>query len=254
MPVFTGWKPVPLEPGRKMFDPTYIDCFSGIDAPYQRIDARVKLAVSLTFIVVMTITVTSYPLRVVPFAFYVAMLAIASKLSPKVLLKRTLPAVPFFLFASLVLGFSKGSQAASAAFLKALFSVLSIIILVSTTRFSDLLKGLEGLKVPPIIVSMTAFVYRYLFIIADEYGHIKIARESRNFGGNKRWQWKAIGHSVGTLFLHSYERGDRIYSAMVARGYDGNIRTIGTQKIGTVDIIFAVASVSYLLLAGIIMP
>ncbi|MEK7851314.1 MAG: energy-coupling factor transporter transmembrane component T, partial [Deltaproteobacteria bacterium] len=131
-------------------------------------------------------------------------------------------------------------------------SVLSVIILVSTTRFSNLLKGLEGLKLPTLLVSMISFVYRYLFIIADEYGHIKIARESRNFGGSKRWQWKAIGHSVGTLFLHSYERGDRVYSAMVARGYEGNIRTLGVQKIRSMDIIFVAISIVYLLLAGLI--
>lgn len=237
-----------------MLDPTYIDSYSNIDAPYQRLDARVKLITTLAFVVIMALSVKDMPLRVMPFILFVIILAAISKLSPLVLFKRTLPALPFFLFASIVLGFSKGGEAAAAAFFKGSLSVLSVIILVSTTRFSDLLRGLEGLKVPKLLVSMISFVYRYLFIISDEYGHIKIARESRNFGGSKRWQWKTIGHSIGTLFLHSYERGDRIYSAMVARGYDGNIRTIGAQKIGAADIVFAVTSMVYLLLAGIIMP
>ena len=235
-----------------MFDPTYIDSYSNIDAPYQRLDARVKIIVTVAFVVIMAVSVNDRPLRVIPFSLLVIFLAAISRLSPKVLLRRMLPALPFFLFASLVLGFSKGSQAAVAAFLKAFFSVLSVIILVSTTRFSYLLKGLEGLKMPKIIVSMISFVYRYLFIIADEYGHIKIARESRNFGGNKLWQWKAIGHSVGTLFLHSYERGDRVYSAMVARGYEGNIMTLGVQAITRADIIFVAISIIYLLSAGLI--
>lgn len=235
-----------------MLDPTYIDSYSTVDAPYQRFDARVKIIMTLVFVVVMTLAVKDTPLRVAPFFFFVTVLAALSRLSPKVLLKRTLPALPFFLFASIVLGFSKGSEASLAAFLKGFLSVLSVIILVSTTRFSDLLRGLEGLKLPPLIVSMLSFVYRYLFIIADEYGHIKIARESRNFRGSRMWQWKTIGHSVGTLFLHSFERGSRVYSAMVARGYDGNIRTLRVQKIGTGDMIFTVASMVYLLLAGII--
>src|SRR3990172_11287524 len=200
-----------------MLDPTYIDSYSNINAPYQRLDARAKIIVTLAFVIIMAISVDVSPLRVIPFSLFIMFIAAISRISPIILLRRTLPALPFFLFASIVLGFSKGSEAAIAAFLKALLSVLSVIILVSTTRFSSLLKGLEGLKVPTLIVSMISFVYRYLFIIADEYGHIKIARESRNFGGNKLWQWKAIGHSVGTLFLHSYERGDRVYSAMVAR-------------------------------------
>lgn len=235
-----------------MFDPTYIDSYSNIDAPYQRLDARIKIIVTLAFVVSMALSVKDIPLRVIPFLVFIVFLAAISRLSPKVLLRRLLPALPFFLFASIVLGFSKGSHAAIAAFLKGFLSVLSVIILVSTTRFSNLLKGLEGLKVPVLIVSLISFVYRYLFIIADEYGHIKIARESRNFGGNKRWQWKTIGHSVGTLFLHSYERGDRVYSAMVARGYDGNIRTLGIQRIVRADIIFVAISIIYLLSAGLI--
>lgn len=235
-----------------MLDPTYIDSYSSVNAPYQRLDARVKIFVMLAFVVIMAISVDDIPLRVMPFFLFVVVLALISRMPPAVLLRRMLPALPFFLFASLVLGFSKGSQAAIASFLKAFLSVLSVIILVSTTRFSSLLKGLEGLKMPQILVSMISFVYRYLFIIADEYGHIKIARESRNFGGSKRWQWRAIGHSVGTLFLHSYERGDRVYSAMVARGYDGNIRTMGMRRIGGADIVFVVISMIYLLTAGLI--
>ena len=235
-----------------MFDPTYIDSYSNIDAPYQRLDARIKIIVTLAFVVIMALSVKDIPLKVIPFLVFIVFLTAISRLSPKVLLRRLLPALPFFLFASLVLGFSKGSHAAIAAFLKGFLSVLSVIILVSTTRFSNLLKGLEGLKVPVLIVSLISFVYRYLFIIADEYGHIKIARESRNFGGSKQWQWKTIGHSVGTLFLHSYERGDRVYSAMVARGYEGNIRTLGMQEIKRNDIVFAAISVIYLLAAGLV--
>lgn len=233
-----------------MLDPTYIDSYSSVDAPYQRLDARAKIIVTLTFVVIMAVSVGDSPLRVAPFFLFAMVLVLMSRIPVALLLMRMLPALPFFLFASLILGFSKGSQAAMAAFLKAFLSVLSVIILVSTTRFSNLLKGLEGLKLPTLLVSMISFVYRYLFIIADEYGHMKIARESRNFGGSKRWQWKAIGHSVGTLFLHSYERGDRVYSAMVARGYEGNIRTLGAQKIKKADIIFAVTSMVYLLIAG----
>lgn len=235
-----------------MLDPTYIDSYSGINAPYQRLDARVKIIATLALVIIMAISVDDRPLRVIPFFLFVAVLALISRIPAAVLLRRMLPALPFFLFASLILGFSKGSQAAVAAFLKAFLSVLSVIILVSTTRFSSLLKGLEGLKMPQILVSMISFVYRYLFIISDEYGHIKIARESRNFGGKKRWQWKAIGHSVGTLFLHSFERGERVYAAMVARGYEGNIRTLGTQEIRRKDVVFVALSIIYILSAGLI--
>lgn len=235
-----------------LLDPTYIDSYSDIDAPYQKIDPRVKIFVTLAFVVIMAVSVKDIPFRVMPFFLFVLALAFMARIPAAALFKRMLPALPFFLFASLVLGFSKGSHAAIAAFMKAFLSVLSVIILVSTTRFSYLLKGLEGLKMPRLIVSMIAFVYRYLFIIADEYGHIKIARESRSFGGSKRRQWKTIGHNVGTLFLHSYERGERVYAAMAARGYDGTMRILNTQRIKGTDIIFMVISVIYIISAGLI--
>lgn len=233
-----------------MFDPTYLDCYCDIDALYQRLDTRVKLVVMLSFVVIMAISVGDRPHRVIPFFLFVTVLAVISRLSPLILLRRVLPALPFFLFASIVLAFAKGGEAGIAAFLKAFLSVLSVVLLVSTTRFSELLRALEKLKAPLLLVSMISFVYRYFFIISDEYGHIKIARESRNFGGSRLWQWKNIGHSIGTLFLHSYERGDRVYSAMVARGYDGTVRTLGMQKIGREDIIFVMVSMGYLLIFG----
>lgn len=232
-----------------MIDPSYIDRYSSVDAIYQKLDARVKLLMTVIFIIVMTIFAGDNPLRIIPFFIFIVILSVMSKLSPKVLFRRSLSAFPFLFFASLALWFSKGNHPAISVFLKGLVSVLSVIILVSTTNFSNLLRGLEGLKTPSLIVSMLSFVYRYVFIITDEYSHIKIARESRNFGGSKRWQWKTIGYSVGSLFLHSYERGSRVYSAMTARGYNGNIKVQKLQQIGIGDVIFVVISITYLIVA-----
>ena len=62
-----------------MFDPTYIDSYSNIDAPYQRLDARVKIIVTVAFVVIMAVSVNDRPLRVIPFSLLVIFLAAISR-------------------------------------------------------------------------------------------------------------------------------------------------------------------------------
>ena len=67
---------------------------------------------------------------------------------------------------------------------------------------------------------------------------MKRARDSRCFGGKWIWHAKTIGHMIGTLFLRSYERGERIYIAMVSRGYDGEFNRIRSSKLKAGDFVF----------------
>jgi cobalt/nickel transport system permease protein len=78
---------------------------------------------------------------------------------------------------------------------------------------------------PRVMVMLLSFMYRYIFVLTDEAMRLKRARDSRNFGGSNWWQIKTVGRMISTLFLRSYERGERVYVAMLARGYDGHSRT-----------------------------
>jgi cobalt/nickel transport system permease protein len=64
---------------------------------------------------------------------------------------------------------------------------------------------------------------RYLDVITDELRRMRIARISR--GDDPRWIWqaKAVAATAGTMFIRSYERGERVYLAMVSRGYAGSM-------------------------------
>ena len=48
---------------------------------------------------------------------------------------------------------------------------------------------------------------------------------SRNLLNNRRWQRLIIGNTMGSLFIRSYERGERIHQAMLAQGYRGSPRS-----------------------------
>jgi cobalt/nickel transport system permease protein len=112
-------------------------------------------------------------------------------------------------------------------------SVQGAILLVATTQFPDLIHALEHLRVPRVLTTIVAFLYRYLFVLTDETFRLLRARDSRSAGfpgqkqgGKLTWRVKVTGSMAGQLFLRSYERSDRIYNAMLSRGYTGNLRTL----------------------------
>jgi len=101
------------------------------------------------------------------------------------------------------------------------------------------------------MVMILSFMYRYLFIVVDEAMRMKQARDSRNFGGGRRWQISTIGNMIGTLFIRSYERGERVYVAMAARGFDGHIRTLNHLSFGVADAYFGIGGILVLSLISL---
>jgi cobalt/nickel transport system permease protein len=121
--------------------------------------------------------------------------------------------------------------------LKSWLSVLALSWLVMSTGFINLVKGLEGLKVPRLFTTLLLFIYRYIFVIFDESVRLRQAMESRSFGS--LWlRVKATGSILGVLFIRSYERGERVYQAMLARGYDGQLKGLKSNKFGLADTCF----------------
>jgi len=93
-----------------------------------------------------------------------------------------------------------------------------------------------------------SFFYRYVFVLVDEAMRMKRAMDSRSFGGCRMRQMRSVGNIVATLFVRAYERGERIYAAMVSRGFSGRIKTIGDSKIGRLDLCFLVFFMSCLVM------
>mgnify|MGYP001817965766 FL=1 len=111
-------------------------------------------------------------------------------------------------------------------------SLLAALLLAYTTRYADLVDALRALRVPAIIVSIISFMYRYLAVLTDEAGRMSRARASRSAqapqgrsGGSLTWRAKVTGSMVGSLFIRAYERSERIYAAMLARGFTGTFHT-----------------------------
>lgn len=138
-------------------------------------------------------------------------------------------------------------------------SVQMAILLVAVTEFPDIVHALGHLHVPPIIVTIIAFLYRYLFVLTDEVMRLLRARQARSAaapgarpGGSVWWRAQIAGNMAGQLFLRSYERSDRIYNAMLSRGYTGQLQTMHAQKIETADWLVAAVAIAALIVMQIL--
>ena len=115
---------------------------------------------------------------------------------------------------------------------KGTLGVLCAVLLSTTTTARELLRGLERLRLPIVMVQIASFMLRYINVISDEMQRMKVARESRGFEATGIKHWKILATSAAALFIRSYERGERVHLAMLSRGFDGNLPQSELRRVG----------------------
>jgi cobalt/nickel transport system permease protein len=202
-----------------------------------RAPAHLKLLTLVGFMLVVVATPREwYPL----FGAYLLVLVVVIALSgvpAGYLAKRMLIETPFVLFALAVPFIAEGPQvvvaglslsepglwAAWGLLAKGTIGVLASLTLAATTEPQDILVGLRRLRVPDMIVQIMGFMLRYLDVVTAELGRMTIAMRSRGGDPRSPRHWPVLARSLGALFIRSYERGERVHLAMLARGYDGTL-------------------------------
>jgi cobalt/nickel transport system permease protein len=214
------------------------------------LDPRTKVILTVLFI--LTVSLTPFG----RFGAYATLLGLVmlvaglAQVGPGYVLKRSVIALPFAL-AAVTLPFTipgeplailpifggltlsqEGTIRFISIVIKSWISVQMAILLVTVTPFSDILWALRALRLPPILVSIISFMYRYLFVLSEETLRLLRARAARSAtaeglrsGGSLAWRGKVAGGMAGSLMIRSFERSERIYTAMLARGYQGQLRT-----------------------------
>jgi cobalt/nickel transport system permease protein len=220
-----------------------------------RFDPRAKL---VAFLILIFSVVLLYDLKLAFIAFIVSLLfLIASKLPFRFVFQHLKWVCLFILPFILIMPFTvKGSEEVFRFYglrmtyeglrygfliaIRALSAVIIIFPMVATMRFDTTLKALERLKVPNSLIQMFMFTYRYIFLFTDEFQRIWRAMESRGFKlTTTLYALRTIGKALGMLFVHSYERSERVYQAMRSRGYTGNPRALVEFEIRMSDYILA---------------
>lgn len=207
-----------------------------------RLPAQTKLVALLTFVLVVVSTPRTAYWAFGAYALLLAGAVAVSKVPPLFVLKRVAVEAPVVMFAVLlpfiahgpridVLGLSvsePGLLGGWNVLAKATLGVIGSILLAATTDQRDLLAGLERLHVPRQLVQIAAFMIRYLDVITEQLGRMRIARESRGFQARGIGSWPVLGKTAGALFIRSYERGERVHLAMLSRGYTGQLPALSS--------------------------
>jgi len=206
-------------------------------SPLHRAPPQCKIAASLLFVLAVVATpreaVWAYGL----YALLLAGLARVAGVPLPLLARRLVIELPFLLFAVLlpvvgqgerveVLGVPlarEGLWAAWNILVKGTLGVTASLLVAATTPVPELLRGLERLRLPRAFTTVAGFMVRYADVIADELRRMRVARLSRGYDPRWIWQARAVAATAGALFIRSYERGERVYLAMVSRGYAGSM-------------------------------
>jgi len=252
----------------------FLDPYRPRNSPIHRLDPRIKLVLAVVFILTNALVPNgAWPVYILLFALILSV-ELLSDLGISYVLKRSSLALPFVL-AALPLVFTVSGQAlftvnigpwtlhaslpGLARFLgitlKSWISVQAAIVLAASTSFPDLLVAMRALHVPRLMVSIFGLMWRYLFVLVDEASRLLRARLARSgqsdtprakTGGSLAWRARVTGGMAGSLFLRAVARSDRIYMAMVSRGYDGEARSLPLPGIQPGQWIILSASVAVL--------
>ncbi len=210
------------------------------------------------------IMVSEPPGYIEPFLFYgivISLFLYFSRIPLRFILGRCLIVAPFIFMASLFYplssiigsdfqGFGSYTQEyriALSIFLKGMFAVILLTLLVSTERFHNLLLGLRKLKMPALLGTISALMYRYIFILTDEALKTSRARDSRTPGKLSMNRLKVYGNQSGMIFLRSMDRSQMIYNSMLSRGFNGEFTGLQEMAMNKKEVVFSVLVILILL-------
>ncbi len=224
-------------------------------SPVHRLPAHVKLVAALAFVVGVVATPRTAVAAFAIDAGAVALVALAAGLRLGRVARRLVIEAPFVAFALFLPFVARGEQVVVAGvdlsvdglwsawniLAKGTIGVAVAVVLSATTPVGDLLAGLGRLRVPVALTAIGGFMVRYGEVVAGELERLRIARVSR--GDDPRWLWQArsVATTAGALFVRSFERGERVHVAMVARGFDGSWPRVDEAPVPRADWVVAVA-------------
>jgi cobalt/nickel transport system permease protein len=206
-------------------------------SPFFAIAPQVKIVAALGFIVAVVLTPRQAVWAFAAYAAMWALLVAAARLPVRFVLARMIVEVPFILLALSfpILGPGErvevGSLSLSVAGLWDMWNVLAkatlglgvAVVLAATTHVTDMLRGLEALHVPEIVTAIISFMLRYVDVVASDLVRMRIALASRGHETRSIRSWGPYARSMGSMFVRTYERGERVYLAMQSRGYAGSM-------------------------------
>lgn len=232
------------------------------DSPVHRLSPQVKVVAAVLFVCCVVATPREVFWAFGGFLLVLAGVWVVAAIPPGWIARRALIEAPFVVLAVL-LPFAEGGQRVHVAgvslsvtgllagwniVIKGTLGVLTSLTLAATTLPRDLLIGLQRLRVPNTITTIATLMLRYFEVIVGEARRMRIARISRGHDPRLLWQVGATARGVGSLFLRSYERGERVHLAMLARGWTGTMPALHERPTGRREWLLGLAPVAVAIL------
>jgi cobalt/nickel transport system permease protein len=260
----------------------YIEKSAYRDSFVHQLDARVKIIGMFAVIIAMVaIPYSSSVLAIgILFLAFLAALWSLTGLPWLVYAKRLLMVLPFGLFiiifqifftnryyqvfhviADLPFGihiYAESVEFAVILLVKFVVCVSAIILLSSTTKLHDMLEGAGRMGLPPEFTLIFGMMIRYLFVFGYIYRKINESLATRCFDPFDsslpyRYRMKQIGYTVGTIFIRSYEQGERVYTSMLCRGYGRHsFLYVKKKPLGRSDLAFLSVSIIFVIIVPLI--
>lgn len=232
-----------------------LDDLSRDDSPVHRLDARVKIILTLVFIVLVT-SYDRYALgRLLPFAAFPVLFSAAAGLPSLFILKVLLVTSPFAVLVGIFnpvldreiilvagnLAVSGGWISFISIITRFMLCMSAALILVATTGFYKICASLMRLKVPAVLTVQLMLLYRYLFLLVEEAIRLLRARRLRSFN-RKGSGIESTGALLSSLLTRTLTRATRIHDAMRARGFnlDLPLSTAGRMRLSDFVVLLSV--------------
>ncbi len=237
-----------------------LDLLSRGDTCIHRLDPRTKVIATLLFIV----TVVSFPkyelMGLLPFFLFPVLVFSLGDIPVWLILRKVLLVSSFALFIGIFnplfdtepmvtvsgIAVSGGWVSFLSVMLRFFLTMTSVLLLIATTSFPGICHALRRLGMPELFTSQLLFLYRYIFVLLEEAMRMVRARNMRSFGGKGQGA-RVYVSLVGTLFLRTMDRAERIYQAMLSRGFTGTMRSVRAYRFRAADfaLLAGVAAVLY---------
>jgi cobalt/nickel transport system permease protein len=225
------------------------------DSAIHSLPPHVKIVAALGFVFAIVATPRESMWAFAAYAIVLVSLAAAARLGGRFVVSRLVIEIPFVIVAML-LPFVAGGETVDVLgvalsreglwdmwniLAKATLGLFTSIVLAATTPIPDLLRGFDTLRVPRVITAIMGFMVRYLDVVLGEFRRMRVAMQSRAYNPTWIGQVTPYAQSIGTMFVRSYERGERVYLSMASRGYTGHMPTSAADRTGLASWLAALA-------------
>jgi cobalt/nickel transport system permease protein len=250
-----------LKPGSWM-EVGRMDQLGRLDTPVHRTDARAKTITTVGFLIAVMSFDRYQVSALTPFFLYPVALMAVGGIPPGYILRRMLVAAPF---AIAIAAFNPlldhrpvamvgshevtgGWMSFASIMVRFALTVSTALVLIASTGIHRFCAGLERLGLPQVFSVQILFLYRYLFVVADEGSRMLRSVELRS-AGKRSLRLRAYGGLVGHLLLRSMDRAQRVYRAMVSRGFNGEIRLMHRLRVRRPDVAFVIGWMAFFIVA-----